>query len=186
MSFSIQLLGRPVVDDGTGEPYGFRSRKSWALLAYLLLTDRPPSRRQLAALLFADADDPLRALRWSIGEIRHALGEVGSIEGDPVVLRLPPGASVDVTVVTKGAWSDAVLQPGLGSELLEGAARRLGVTRATLSRIRHGHSGVTADMAVRLSLLLGTSAELWLGMQSAYDLWNERQKPRPEVLPLAG
>jgi tetratricopeptide (TPR) repeat protein len=37
-----------------------------------------------------------------------------------VVLRLPPGASVDVTVVTKGAWSDAVLQPGLGSELLEG------------------------------------------------------------------
>ena len=34
------------------------------------------------------------------------------------------------------------------------------------------------------SLLLGTRAELWLGMQTAFDLWNEKQKPRPEVLPL--
>ncbi len=124
MSFFIQLLGRPGVDDDTGEPYVFRSRKSWALLAFLLLTDRPPSRRQLASLLFGAADDPLRALRWSIGEIRHALGAGGSIGGDPVVLRLPPGASADVAVVTKGAWSEAVLLPGLGSELLEGAGFR--------------------------------------------------------------
>ncbi|SDJ86415.1 plasmid maintenance system antidote protein, XRE family [Cryobacterium psychrotolerans] len=79
-----------------------------------------------------------------------------------------------------------LLEDYLGEVSLAEAARRLGVTRATLSRIRHGHSAVTADMAVRLSLLLGTSAELWLGMQGAYDLWNERQKPRPEVLPLAG
>jgi DNA-binding SARP family transcriptional activator len=124
MTFSIQLLGRPAVGSGTGEPYAFRSRKSWALLAYLLLTDRHPSRRQLASLLFGTADDPLRALRWSIGEIRHALGRAGSIEGDPVVLRLPADASVDVTVVRKGAWSEAVLLSGLGSELLEGAAFR--------------------------------------------------------------
>ena len=41
-------------------------------------------------------------------------------------------------------------------------------------------------MAVQLGLLLGTSAELWLGMQKAYDLWNEKQKPRPNVLRLAG
>ena len=60
------------------------------------------------------------------------------------------------------------------------------MTRATLSRIRHGHSAVNAQMAMRLSLLLGTSPELWLGMQSAYDLWIERQKPRPDVLSLAG
>lgn len=79
-----------------------------------------------------------------------------------------------------------LLEDYLGEVSIAEAARRLGVTRATLSRIRHGHSGVTADMAVRLGLLLGTSAELWLGMQSAYDLWNERQKPRPDVLPFAG
>jgi DNA-binding SARP family transcriptional activator len=124
MTFSIQLLGRPAIDLGAEEPYAFRSRKSWALLAYLLLTDGHPSRRRLASLLFGAADDPLRALRWSIGEIRHALGEGGSIEGDPVILRLPAGAAVDVTTVTKGEWEDAVLLNGLGSELLEGATFR--------------------------------------------------------------
>jgi len=74
----------------------------------------------------------------------------------------------------------------LGAVSLAEAARRLGVTRATLSRIRNGHASVTADMAVRLGELLGTSAELWLGMQSAHDLWIERQKTRPKIHALAG
>lgn len=42
-----------------------------------------------------------------------------------------------------------------------------------------------AEAARRLGILLGTSAELWLGMQTSYDLWPERQKPQPNVLPLA-
>ena len=79
-----------------------------------------------------------------------------------------------------------LLDDYLGDFSLAEASRRLGVTRATLSRIRHGHSAVSAEMAMRLSLLLGTSPELWLGMQDAYDLWIERQKPRPDVLSLAG
>ena len=74
----------------------------------------------------------------------------------------------------------------LGEASLAEAARRLGVTRATLSRIRHGHAGVTADMAVRLGELFGTSAELWIGMQTAHDLWVERQRPRATVQALAG
>lgn len=78
-----------------------------------------------------------------------------------------------------------LLEDYLGGVSLAEAARRLGVTRATLSRIRNGHAAVSADMAVRLSILLGTSAELWLGMQTSYDLWVERQKPQPNVLPLA-
>lgn len=40
-------------------------------------------------------------------------------------------------------------------------------------------------MVIRLGVLFGTSPELWLGMQSSYDLWVERQKPRPQVLALA-
>ena len=40
-------------------------------------------------------------------------------------------------------------------------------------------------MALRLSVLLGTSADMWLNMQSAYDLWQAAQKPRPNVVPLA-
>ena len=74
-----------------------------------------------------------------------------------------------------------LLEDYLGDVSLAEADRRLGVTRATLSRIRNGHASVTADMAVRLGILLGTSAELWLGMQTAYDLWVERQKPHPTI-----
>ena len=120
MSLTIHLLGRPRIESLSGDVYQFRSRKSWALLAFLILNDRPPSRRQLASLLFSEADDPLRALRWNLSEIRRSLGEGGSLEGDPVVLRLPADSVVDVALVAKGAWYAAVDLPGLGSELLDG------------------------------------------------------------------
>lgn len=124
MSLTIQLLGRPAIDRGSSDAYRFRSRKSWGLLAYLILSERPPSRSQLATLLFGSADDPLRALRWSLTEIRRALGDAASVEGNPVVLQLPADAGVDVDVVTRGAWADAVRLPGLGADLLEGMAFR--------------------------------------------------------------
>lgn len=65
------------------------------------------------------------------------------------------------------------------------AASKLHVSRKTLSEIVNQRAAISADMALRLSALLGTSAELWLGMQSAYDLWQAEQKPRPAVEPLA-
>lgn len=124
MSPAIQLLGRPRIAPASGDPYEFRSRKSWALLAYLILSERPPTRSQLASLLFAEADDPVRALRWNLSEIRRGLGHDGSIDGDPVVLQLPTGTVVDVEVVIRGAWAHAVGLPGLGADLLEGMAVR--------------------------------------------------------------
>jgi plasmid maintenance system antidote protein VapI len=39
-------------------------------------------------------------------------------------------------------------------------------------------------MALRLQAALGGSAESWLGMQAAYDLWQESKKPRPKVEPV--
>jgi antitoxin HigA-1 len=78
-----------------------------------------------------------------------------------------------------------VLQEWLAKISVTQAAAQLGVTRAYLSRILHGHASISADMALRLSDLLGTSAELWLGMQSAYDLWQAAQQPRPRVLRMA-
>lgn len=78
-----------------------------------------------------------------------------------------------------------VLQEWLADVTVTQAAASLGVTRAYLSRILHGQANISADMALRLSVLLGTSAELWLGMQSAYDLWQAAQRPRPMVRPLA-
>jgi addiction module HigA family antidote len=65
------------------------------------------------------------------------------------------------------------------------AARRLGVTRQALSALLNGRAGVSAEMALRLEAGLGTSAEMWIGMQTAFDLWKARQRPKPKVAPLA-
>ena len=63
-----------------------------------------------------------------------------------------------------------VLRDYLANVSVTAAAIHLGVTRATLSRILNGNAGISAEMALSLSEALGTSAELWIGMQSQYDL----------------
>lgn len=50
------------------------------------------------------------------------------------------------------------------------AAEGLGVTRNTLSRLVHGHNGISPEMAVRLSRAFGGSPESWLQQQMNYDL----------------
>ena len=110
----------PTLQVDGADGYRFRSRKSWALLAFLLLTERAPTRSRLASLLFAEADDPLGALRWCLAEIRRGLGPGGLLDGDPVELVLPPGTVVDVDVLVHGHWRDAVDLPGLGAEFLDG------------------------------------------------------------------
>ena len=97
----IHLLGRPHLEVDGDAGYRFRSRKSWALLAFLLLAERPVTRSRLAGLLFAEADDPLRALRWSLAELRRGLGPAVVLDGDPVRLTLPPGSTVDVDVLVR-------------------------------------------------------------------------------------
>lgn len=124
MGVVINLLGNPSLETEQGPAYRFRSRKSWALLAFLLLAERPPSRIQVGDLLFGTADDPLRALRWSLTELRQALGDESTVEGDPIVLSLPEDSTVDVDVLTRGHWGAAVALPGLGSDFLEGMAFR--------------------------------------------------------------
>ncbi len=56
-------------------------------------------------------------------------------------------------------------------------AELLGVSRLTVSQLLHGHRALSPDMAMRLEKLLGTSAESWLRMQEAVDLWEARQQP---------
>ena len=77
-----------------------------------------------------------------------------------------------------------VLKDYLGNVTVTAAAAHLGVTRATLSRILNGAAGISAEMALRLSDALGTSPELWIGMQSKYDLWQASQKGRQKLKPL--
>lgn len=63
-----------------------------------------------------------------------------------------------------------VLREYLGEMRVTNAATHLGVSRVTLSRVLNGKAGISADMSVRLSEALGTSPELWLNMQTQYDL----------------
>ncbi|MGE0583267.1 MAG: HigA family addiction module antitoxin [Steroidobacteraceae bacterium] len=52
---------------------------------------------------------------------------------------------------------------------------KLGVSASTLNRILTGKSGITPEMALRLSKCLGRSPESWLAMQHGYDLWNAKK-----------
>ena len=56
------------------------------------------------------------------------------------------------------------------------AAKALGVSRKTLSAILNGRAGISPEMAVRLSIAFGTSAESWLSQQTQYDLWHVEQR----------
>ena len=51
-------------------------------------------------------------------------------------------------------------------------AARIGVARRTVSLLINEHTGVSAEMALRLSKAFGTSPELWLNLQQKHDLWN--------------
>ena len=66
------------------------------------------------------------------------------------------------------------------------AARALGVSRKTLSGILNGRAGISPEMAVRLSLAFGTSAESWMNQQAQYDLWHvERRRKKLHVAKLS-
>lgn len=60
------------------------------------------------------------------------------------------------------------------------AAEALGVSRKTLSSIINGKSGISPEMAVRLSIAFDTSSESWLNQQTQYDLW-QAEKHRKEL-----
>src|SRR5450432_3239386 len=96
MSLTIRLLGSPRIEQDGEQVVGPRGNKTWALLAYLLLSRQPPSRRKLAELLFSEADDPLGALRWSLAQLRQALRQPNALRGDPVDLALEPGIEIDL------------------------------------------------------------------------------------------
>ena|SRR5450756_1931409 len=69
--------------------------------------------------------------------------------------------------------TEVYLQPnGLSGREL---ALKLGVAASTLSRVLKGASGVSPEMALRLSKALGRSPESWLAMQYSHDLWQAKQ-----------
>ena len=55
-------------------------------------------------------------------------------------------------------------------------AAKLGVAASTLNRILTGASGISPEMALRLSKALGRSPESWLALQYNHDLWQAKQR----------
>lgn len=119
MGLAIYLLGKPRVERGDSAVPAPRGQKVWALLGYLLRSGTAVSRRHLAELLFADADDPQAALRWNLSELRKLLGGPG-LTGKMLRLEQDPSTYVDVFALTQATWSQALRVPGIGQVFLEG------------------------------------------------------------------
>lgn len=140
MTVGIQLLGVPVIRVD-GKERRVEGRKTWVLLAHLLLEPRPLTRRQLAGWLWAEADDPLRAERWAIHNLRRALAPAGvESRGSSLVIEPPEAVAVDARAVLCGNLGPSDASALRSSELLEGvevdvglaAADWLGLQRARL------------------------------------------------------
>lgn len=79
--------------------------------------------------------------------------------------------------------ADTVLRED-GGLTVTALAKSLGVSRVALSRVVNGRAAVSAELAIRLAAALGGSAESWLNMQTAYDLWHAEKRRRPKIAPL--
>ena len=74
-----------------------------------------------------------------------------------------------------------MLREFLGEMDVTSAAKKLHISRTTLSRILNCNAGISADMSLRLSDALGTHDSLWYEMQMGYDMWQASQKKRPKI-----
>ncbi|MBV9793056.1 MAG: hypothetical protein JO016_03880 [Actinobacteria bacterium] len=120
MTLRVRLLGRPHIEGGARQPGPEpRGQKSWALLARVVLAERPLTRSELAAELFAEADDPLGALRWGLADLRRCGQDPKLLRGDPVSL-----TDVSLWVDVAALWDGSLPAAEIGGTLLEGVEPR--------------------------------------------------------------
>ena len=62
-------------------------------------------------------------------------------------------------------------------------AQHLGFSRETISRVVHGKAPMTANIALALEDAGISTAKLWLGLQSAYDVWELKQHRESTIKP---
>jgi antitoxin HigA-1 len=72
-----------------------------------------------------------------------------------------------------------VLAP-LGIEVTD-AARRLGMSRTSLSRVINGRAGISPDLALRLELAGVSTARFWMTLQANYELAQAAKRKQPKV-----
>lgn len=120
MGIELRLLGSPSIVR-EGEVQRLAGRKSWGLLAYLVLETRGPTRRELAEHLTSDADDPLASLRWHLLQVRRAIEPIEIVEDSGYLsLKAPPETWIDVEEVLGGVPDLSRAEELCGHELLEG------------------------------------------------------------------
>jgi DNA-binding SARP family transcriptional activator len=117
MGVDIRLLGPPQISVD-GAQRRLKGRKSWGLLAGLLLESNP-TRRELADRLFADADDPMATLRWHLLQVRRAIAPAEIVESSGR-LQITSAGSVDAVEVLNGAVDLEEVKQVCRGELLEG------------------------------------------------------------------
>jgi len=114
----IRLIGPPHIESGD-DVRPMRGFQAWALLARVLLADRPLTRRELAAEIFPETADPLGSLRWCLAAVRRAVAAPDFLTGDPVSVELPNHVSVDLLDLAEGRFDPAEV-----GDLLEGVDPR--------------------------------------------------------------
>jgi addiction module HigA family antidote len=80
-----------------------------------------------------------------------------------------------------------MLREFMGDMTVSALAKHLGVTRANLSMLLNGRSGVSPLMSLKLDEAFGNSEGLWIRLQNQYDLAHARRIKRPKIklLPIA-
>ena len=68
----------------------------------------------------------------------------------------------------------------LGIEVTD-AAKRLGMSRTTLSRVINGRAGISPDLALRLERAGVSTARFWMALQANYELAQAAQRKQPKV-----
>ena len=131
-----------------------------------LWQELPPSALRAASPARGGSDDkPAKAMwYWSIIEI--------IIE------------EMTMTTMFNPPHPGEVLREWLVDITVTEAARRLGVTRVTLSRVLNGATGISPDMDLRPSKALNTTPGTWYGMQHNYDMWHAQRRFRAKVKPI--
>jgi DNA-binding SARP family transcriptional activator len=169
MTLRVSLIGPPGLVRGGDERPMLRGRKTWALLALFALESGAQSRRDLAARLWPEADDPLAALRWTLLQVRRALApDAEIVERDHRLQLVPAGSlTIDAVRVLAGAWEPDDEDDPASGELLEGYAfddapafeawlslQRARVASACVDGLRSAATLVARSDPVRAELLV--------------------------------
>jgi antitoxin HigA-1 len=65
---------------------------------------------------------------------------------------------------------------GATGKTITEVAEGLNISRKVLSQILNERAGISPEMAVKLSVAFGTTAEFWMNLQKNFELWQARQK----------